>query len=89
MHETSLIAQTPQRSRSQFVGCVLRSNLNDSIACTDVMQEIASPKVMDDLVPQGLRNRKGTTASITVPSGRCDDGFYMAAVRRKPSRRKT
>ena len=83
MHETSLIAQTPQRSRSQFVGCVLRSNLNDSIACADVMQQIVSER-MDDLIPKGLRNSKLTTID-NRSSGRRDDGFYVAGAATQPA----
>src|SRR5271166_2571399 len=82
MHETSLLTQTPQGSRSQFVGCVLRSNLNDSIACADVMQQIVSER-MDDLVAQGLWNRKRATIH-NRSSGRSDDGFYMAGAATQP-----
>jgi len=82
MHETSLIAHTPQRSRSQFVGCVLRSNLNDSIACADVMQQIVS-EGMDDLIPKGLRNSKLTTID-NRSSGRRDDCFHVAGAATQP-----
>ena len=82
MHETSLIAHTPQGSRSQFVGCVLWSNLNDSIACADVMQQIVSER-MDDLIPKGLRNSKLTTID-NRSSWRRDDCFHVAGAATQP-----
>ena len=82
MHETSPLTQTPQGSRSQFVGCVLRSNLNYSIACANVMQQEVS-EGMDDFVPQSDWNRKHAPIH-NGSGGSCDNGFHMAGAAAEP-----
>ena len=39
VHEAGLHAQTPERRSPQFVRSVLRSDLDDSISSSDVMQQ--------------------------------------------------
>src|SRR5271166_382838 len=76
MHETSLLTQSPQRSRSKFVGCALRSNLNDSITRTNIVQQEVS-KRMDDFVPQSIWNCKCATIHSRSGGSR-DNRFHMA-----------
>jgi len=53
VHVARLHSKAPKRHSAKLVGGILRSRLNDSIACADVMkQEVAEG--VDDSVPKGV-----------------------------------
>jgi len=37
MHKARFYVQSPERRRAQFVGSILRANLDNAIACSNVM----------------------------------------------------
>src|SRR6267378_1401239 len=60
MHQAIASPHAPKRCGAHFVGGILRTVLDNSIARTEVVQqEIAEG--MNDLVPEGIRNSESAT----------------------------
>src|SRR5271170_4050073 len=83
MHEAGLCAQAPKWRSSQFVGRVLRPNLDNPISSSDVMQQKIT-KRMDDFIPESLWNSKHATIDNCPWRGR-GDGLHMANTTTDPT----
>src|SRR5271154_3450438 len=76
MHEAGLVAQSPKGRSPQFVGGVLRTNLDDAISSSDVMEQKVTER-MDNFSPQSLWNSEHPAIDPCPWRGR-GDGLHMA-----------
>src|SRR3984957_1475025 len=76
MHEAGLVAQAPEWRSPQFVGRVLRTNLDNTVASSDVMQQKVTER-MNDFRAQSLWNSEHP-AIDHCPWRRRGDGLHMA-----------
>src|SRR5277367_1342486 len=76
MHEAGLVAQSPKGRSPQFVGGVLRTNLDDAISSSDVMEQKVTER-MDDFGAQSLWNSEHA-AIDHCPWRSRGDGLHMA-----------
>ena len=71
MHQAIASPHAPKRCGAHFVGSVLGTVLDDSIASPEVVQqEIAEG--MNDLVPEGIRNSESASIEHRSCRGGCD-----------------
>src|SRR3981189_1806614 len=71
MHQAIASPHAPKRCGAHFVGSVLGTVLDDSIASPEVVQqEIAEG--MNDLAPEGIRNSESASIKHRSCRGGCD-----------------